>query len=137
MAASVIGFSALALHPTALGPLLPLPPPTIRLIAVAAILGVMLPLLWAAITRRELRIGRFCLHAPTLGVLGTQLVICLGDIVFSALTLYVLLPTVDVSFPTFLAVFAAAMMAGILSHVPGGVGVFESVIIAAMPRSCP
>lgn len=137
VAASVIGFSALAVHPTALGSLLPLPPPTIRLIAIAAILGVMLPLLWAAITRRELRIGRFCLHAPTLGVLGTQLVICLGDIVFSALTLYVLLPMVDVSFPTFLAVFAAAMMAGILSHVPGGVGVFESVIIAAMPPSVP
>jgi phosphatidylglycerol lysyltransferase len=49
-------------------------------------------------------------------------VICLGDIVFSALTLYVLLPVADVSFPTFLAVFAAAMMAGILSPVPGGVG---------------
>ncbi|WP_170293973.1 bifunctional lysylphosphatidylglycerol flippase/synthetase MprF [Paracoccus limosus] len=137
VAASVIGFSALALHPTALGPLLPLPPPTIRLIAIAAILGVMLPLLWAAATRRELHIGRFCLHAPTLGVLGSQLVICLGDIVFSALTLYVLLPVADVSFPTFLAVFAAAMMAGILSHVPGGVGVFESVIIAAMPPSVP
>lgn len=137
VAASVIGFSALALHPTALGALLPLPPPTIRLIAVAAILAVMLPLLWASITRRALRIGRFCLDAPTLGVLGTQLVICLGDIVFSALTLYVLLPASDLSFPTFLAVFAAAMMAGILSHVPGGVGVFESVIIAAMPPSVP
>ncbi|MFT4012209.1 MAG: bifunctional lysylphosphatidylglycerol flippase/synthetase MprF [Paracoccus sp. (in: a-proteobacteria)] len=137
IAASLIGFTALAIHPSALGPILPLPDGTVRLLAILAVLAVMLPLLWAAITRRELRIGRFRLHAPTLGVLGTQLVICLGDIVFSAATLYILLPSPEIGFPTFLAVFAAALMAGVLSHVPGGVGVFESVIIAAMPQGTP
>ncbi|MDS9469034.1 bifunctional lysylphosphatidylglycerol flippase/synthetase MprF [Paracoccus sp. MBLB3053] len=137
ISASLIGFSALAMHPGALGPILPLPEPTIRLLSIAAICAVVLPLLWAAVTRRELRIGRFCLHAPSLPVLGTQLLICLGDVAFSALTLYVLLPDAGMSFPTFLAVFAAATMAGVLSHVPGGVGVFESVIIAAMPSDVP
>lgn len=137
IAASLIGFSALAVFPGALGPLLPLPEATIRLLAVAAICVTVGPLLWAAITRRELRIGRFCLHAPTLSVLGTQLLICLGDITFSALTLYILLPDAGMGFTTFLAIFAAATMAGVLSHVPGGVGVFESVIIAAMPRGVP
>ncbi|MTH77038.1 bifunctional lysylphosphatidylglycerol flippase/synthetase MprF [Paracoccus aestuariivivens] len=135
--ASLIGFSALALHPGALGPLLPLPEMTIRLLAIAAICVVVGPLLWAGITRRELRIGRFSLYAPTAGVLGTQLMICLGDIIFSGLTLYILLPDAGIGFPTFLAVFAAATMAGVLSHVPGGVGVFESVIIAAMPKGVP
>ena len=137
IAASLLGFTALAMHPGALGPLLPLPQASIRLFALAAILAVILPLLWAGITRRELRIGRFRLHAPGLSVLGTQLFICLGDICFSALTLYVLLPDAGIGFPTFLAIFAAATMAGVLSHVPGGVGVFESVIIAAMPPSVP
>ncbi|WP_185958552.1 bifunctional lysylphosphatidylglycerol flippase/synthetase MprF [Paracoccus laeviglucosivorans] len=137
IAASLLGFSALAIHPGALGPILPLPHGTIRLLAIAAILVVSLPLLWASVTRRELRIGRFRLHAPTLGVLGAQLVICVGDITFSALTLYILLPVTEIGFPTFLAVFSAAMMAGVLSHVPGGVGVFESVIIAAMPAGTP
>ncbi|MDT1062175.1 bifunctional lysylphosphatidylglycerol flippase/synthetase MprF [Paracoccus sp. CPCC 101403] len=137
IAASLIGFSALAIHPSALGPILPLPEPTIRLLAIAAVCAVAAPLLWAAITRRELRLGRFVLHAPSLPVLGAQLVICMGDIVFSALTLYILLPDAGVSFPTFLAVFAAALMAGVVSHVPGGVGVFESVIIAAMPNGVP
>jgi len=137
IAASLIGFTALAVHPGALGPILPLPETTIRLLAIAAVCAVSVPLLWAAVTRSELRIGRFRLHAPSLSVLGTQLVICLGDIVFSALTLYILLPDAGMSFPTFLAVFAAALMAGVLSHVPGGVGVFESVIIAAMPSDVP
>lgn len=137
IAASLIGFTALAVHPGALGPILPLPEPTIRLLAIAAVCAVVAPLLWAAITRSELRIGRFRLHAPSLSVLGSQLVICLGDIVFSALTLYILLPDAGIGFPTFLAVFAAALMAGVVSHVPGGVGVFESVIIAAMPAGVP
>lgn len=136
-AASLLGFSALAMHPAALGPILPLPPGTIRLLALAAIAAVVVPLLWASMTQRALRIGRFCLSAPSLPVIGTQLIICLGDITFSALTLYILLPDPGISFPTFLAVFAAATMAGVLSHVPGGVGVFESVIIAAMPPDVP
>ncbi|MTH65564.1 bifunctional lysylphosphatidylglycerol flippase/synthetase MprF [Paracoccus shanxieyensis] len=135
--ASLLGFSALALHPGALGPILPLPHGTIRLLAIAAVLIVTLPMLWASITQRELPIGRFRLRAPTPGILAAQIVICSGDIVFSALTLYVLLPVTDFGFPTFLVVFSAAMMAGVLSHVPGGVGVFESVIIAAMPAGTP
>jgi len=135
--ASLIGFAALAMHPGALGPLLPLPETTIRLLAIAAILGVALPLLWAGITRRELRIGRFSLHAPGVPILSSQLLICIGDIFFSAMTLYVLLPDAGMGFAKFTAVFAAATMAGVLSHVPGGVGVFESVIIAAMPRDVP
>ena len=59
--------------------------------------------------------------------------ITLIDITMAALTLYVLLPQSTPDFLTFLALFAAAAMAGVLSHVPGGVGVFEAVIIAAMP----
>ncbi|WP_134681526.1 bifunctional lysylphosphatidylglycerol flippase/synthetase MprF [Paracoccus ravus] len=137
IAASLIGFAALGMHPGALGPILPLPEPTIRLLAIAAICAVLGPLLWAAITRRELRIGRFSLDAPSLPVLGTQLLICLGDICFSALTLYILLPESGMGFATFLAVFAAATMAGVISHVPGGVGVFESIVIAAMPAGVP
>lgn len=131
--ATLIGCSALALHPGALGPVLPLGEGTVRMLALGAIAAVLLPLGWAGIARRELAFGRFRLHAPRPGVLVTQIAICLGDLGFSALTLYLLLPAGEIGFPTFLAVFAAAVMAGVLSHVPGGVGVFESVIIAAMP----
>ena len=131
--ATLIGCSALALHPGALGPVLPLGEGAVRMLALVAIAAVLLPLGWAGLTRRELAFGRFRLHAPRPGVLGMQLAICLGDLGFSALTLYLLLPAGGIGFPTFLAVFAAAVMAGVLSHVPGGVGVFESVIIAAMP----
>lgn len=133
LSATLVGLTALAVHPEALAPLLPWPSAGLRLLAVAAILTILLPLIFASVTQRRLSIGRFTLQAPTPGLLGAQILISIGDICFSGLTLYLLLPGGQPDFTTFLAVFAAATMAGVLSHVPGGVGVFETVLIAAMP----
>lgn len=137
VAATMVGLGALALHPGALGSILPFQPATIRVAAIALILVQVLPLVWASATGRSLRVGRFTLHAPSLPILAGQILFSLGDIGFSALTLYVFLPATDLGFFTFLAVFAAATMAGIISHVPGGIGVFETVVIAAMPAGTP
>lgn len=135
VAATLIGLSALAAHPAALASILPLAPGSVRLLAIAAVVVILAPLLWASITRRRLTIGRFSLQAPTPGLLVSQLGISLGDIAFSALTLHLLLPDGGPGFLTFLAIFAAATMAGVLSHVPGGVGVFETIIVAALPST--
>lgn len=137
VAATVVGLGALALHPDALAPVLPFAPATIRLAAIGTILAIVLPLVWASASGRSLTVGRFTIRAPSLPILGMQVLISLGDIGFSGLTLYLLLPTADLGFLTFLAVFAAATMAGIVSHVPGGIGVFETVVIAAMPAGTP
>ena len=40
-------------------------------------------------------------------------------------------------FITFLGVYAAAVIAGIISHVPGGVGVFEAVVLLTVPNVPP
>jgi len=135
--ATLVGFSALALHPAALVGFVPLDPAHIRPLALAAIAAIALPLVALSATRRRLKVGRFTLRMPSLPILGTQLLFSLADIGFAALTLYLLLPANDIGFLAFLAIFAAAMMAGIASHVPGGVGVFETVIIAAMPAGMP
>jgi phosphatidylglycerol lysyltransferase len=48
--------------------------------------------------------------------------------------LWSLLPvSAHVRYVTFLGVYAAAVIAGIISHVPGGVGVFEAVILLTLP----
>ncbi len=137
VAATVIGLGALALHPAALAAVSPLPPETMRWLAAAGVLVIAVPLAVAAARRGALRFGRFTLSAPSLPVLGAQVVFSACDIALSALTLYVLLPGGDLGFAAFLAVFAAATMAGIASHVPGGVGVFETVVLAALPASVP
>ncbi|WP_371930735.1 bifunctional lysylphosphatidylglycerol flippase/synthetase MprF [Paracoccus spongiarum] len=137
IAATLVGLLALAAHPDALAPILPLSPGLLRGLAIAACLAITLPLLLASISGRCLRLGPFRMRAPSPGLLAGQLLFGIGDVCLSALALYVLLPGDLPDFLTFLAIFAAATMAGVVSHVPGGVGVFETVLIAALPAGAP
>lgn len=130
---TLVGLAALAIHPAALASVLPFTASTVRLLSVAAILAIVMPLIWASVSGRRVSLGRLTLKAPSPRNLAAQLMISIGDIGFSALALYLLLPGDAPGFATFLAVFAAASMAAVVSHVPGGIGVFETVIIAAMP----
>ncbi len=134
---TIIGLGALALHPYALGDLISWPPGQIRIAAATASLGLLALLSWLGVTGKSLRIRRFEIPAPSIGILYGQLLFTLLDTTMAALTLYVLLPSGAPDFVTFVAVFAAAVMIGVLSHVPGGVGVFESVIVATLPASVP
>ena len=52
------------------------------------------------------------------------------DVAAAATVLYLLLPETP-PFAAFLLVYLLALAAGVLSHVPGGVGVFEAVLLAA------
>ena len=130
---TIIGLGALAIHPYALEGMLPLAPSTVRLVSGLGAVGLLTVLAWLSITGSTLRIRGFEVSAPNMGVLIGQLVFTLIDTSMAALTLYVLLPQGAPDFLTFLVLFATAAMAGVLSHVPGGVGVFEAVVIAAMP----
>ncbi len=46
-----------------------------------------------------------------------------------------LAPFVDIPFGTFIGLFVIAQTAGVFSQVPGGMGVFETVFLAAFPDS--
>ncbi|MBN2629289.1 MAG: bifunctional lysylphosphatidylglycerol flippase/synthetase MprF [Rhodobacteraceae bacterium] len=137
LAVTILGLCALVVDPQALVAVLPMGNTALRLGAVAVIVAIVGPLVWASVRQKALKLGRFRLVAPTPGILGAQVLFGLADVGFAALTLYLLLPVGDIGFVPFLAVFAAAIMAGIVSHVPGGVGVFETVVIAAMPAGTP
>ncbi len=134
---TVIGLVALAIHPYALAGLLPFAPGVIRLGAAAGAGGLVAVLTWLSFTGKTLRIRQFELSARSPGILYGQLGFTFVDTAMAALTLYVLMPAGTPDFITFMALFAAAAMAGVLSHVPGGVGVFESVVIASMPAGVP
>lgn len=134
---TIIGFGALAYHPYALGHLVALAPQTIRWGSLAIVAVALSILFTLALRRSEITLRGVTLRSPSPGIMAAQFVFTATDLLLAAITLYLLLPPSDLSFPTFLAVFAAAIMAGVVSHVPGGVGVFETVIIAALPASVP
>ncbi len=70
----------------------------------------------------------FVFPAPRIAV--AQLVVSWIDLIAAAACMWVLLPDgVDVSFVQFLPGFLMAQVAVVMTHVPGGVGVFELVII--------
>jgi len=131
---SLVGVFALALHPSALTGLLPLSETTVRALALTGGLGTLGLLYALGISGRVLRVGRFEIAMPRPRILTGQMVIALFDSSMAALTLYVLLPPGAPDFVTFLAIYATATMIGVITHVPGGVGVFETVVIAAMPK---
>ncbi len=137
MGITVIGLSALAIHPNALAGVLPWSVATTRFYAETSVAAILALMIWLSITGKSFSIKGFVISAPSIGILSGQLIITLADTAMAALTLYILLPAGSPDFITFLAVFSAAVMIGVLSHVPGGVGVFESVIIATMPTTAP
>ncbi len=79
---------------------------------------------------RIFTLGRWSLRLPGARLAFWQLCITLLDVVCAAAILYVLLP-VKPPLAAFLLIYPLAVAAGVLSHVPGGLGVFEAVILTA------
>src|SRR6185436_847488 len=94
------------------------------------LLAISLGYVAATFARRApLRIGRFEIPLPTPTLALLQLVASSIDWVLAAAVLYVLLPPSSATFLLVLGAFFAAQLLGLASHVPGGVGVFETLII--------
>jgi phosphatidylglycerol lysyltransferase len=79
-----------------------------------------------------LDIGPVAIRLPDSRTWSRQFLVTAFDIAASASVLYVLLPQTAIGWPVFLAVYAIAVGLGVLSHVPAGLGVFETVIIASL-----
>ncbi len=67
---------------------------------------------------------------PSAGTVLLQIAVSAADLVVAAACLYVLMPdSVGLTFPQFLGVYVLAVVAVIFTHVPGGLGVFELIIL--------
>lgn len=69
---------------------------------------------------------------------AASIVLSVIDISTAALALYMLLPSgAALDFLAFLAVFVFAIALGVVSHVPGGLGIFEAAMLIALPQMDP
>ncbi len=105
----------------------------------ALLLGVVLAYgLWASLSKGTLEIRGWALRAPGPGVVVPQIALATLDLSLAGAVVWWLLPPdANVDFITFLGAYAAAVVAGIISHVPGGIGVFETVMLLALPNVPP
>ncbi len=86
-------------------------------------------LVLSATNRPTLRIGKLEFSIPSIGLALAQLLISIVDWTLAAAVFFVLLPDSHASFLAVLGAFLAAQLLGLASHVPGGVGVFEGLIV--------
>lgn len=131
--ASIASFSLLAIAPE-IAPLVGLDPSWLRVIAVM-VLAALGGLMVAGRDGRVLQVGGIALRLPDSRTASRQFLVSALDIAASATVLYVFLPDGIMGWPAFLAVYSVAVGLGVLSHVPAGLGVFETVIIAALGQT--
>lgn len=94
-------------------------------------------LVMASIRRRPLAIARWRFQTPGLSLAAGQLAVAMADWCLAAAVLFILLPPETVSYTSFLGIFLLAQLTGLISHVPGGVGVFESMMVTSLANKLP
>ena len=104
-----------------------------QLIGLIAAILIVVYFVWISLKRRAVKIQGWRLELPGFRLSLVQMLIGAGDVCAGAGVLYVLLPGGHgISFETFLAVYVVAVMLGVASHSPGGLGVFEATILLAL-----
>ncbi len=98
---------------------------------IAAVLALYV--LWTAVARRPLAVGVWRLATPSLGLALGQILIAALDLALVAGALYLLLPDTGLSYPAFIGIYVVCTFIGTISHVPGGLGVFEGALVLMLP----
>jgi len=95
-------------------------------------------LLLVHLRKAPIKLGGWAVNLPTLPMTLLQVVVGLTDIALVASVLYMLLPeSAQIGFLPFLAVYLASILVGVLSHVPAGLGVLESMLLLLLPQVPP
>lgn len=137
-----VGGSLFTLAPEWVSELLRLPLGMVRSLGGLGLGLITAHLGWAALGdirarwgagRRTLHLGNWVLPSMPFGLALGQVLVTLGDWATVAAILYVLLPQAFLpSYPLFLGAYLLAKVATVISNVPGGLGVFETVLLLAL-----
>ncbi len=115
-----------------------LPPGVRRVIGGLMLLVMVAYITVAALRPMTIRTRNWSLKLPSAKTTTAQITLATIDLMLVGALIYVLLPVhTGTNFFIFLGVFALALMAGAASHVPGGIGVFESVMLVGLPEVPP
>ncbi|WP_448095862.1 lysylphosphatidylglycerol synthase transmembrane domain-containing protein [Luteibacter yeojuensis] len=102
----------------------------------AALVSLFVLLLrWLAGKHDELRVWKFSTPVPSARSAGAQIVIGVLEMIGAIAAMYLLLPAeIAGSFLDFAPIYVGAIIAGIVSNTPGGIGAFEALTLAAFPQ---
>jgi uncharacterized membrane protein YbhN (UPF0104 family) len=84
--------------------------------------------------RAPVRLGGWSVNLPTPSLTVLQYLVGVIDVVLVSSVLYMLLPaSAQLAYLPFLAVYLSSVLVGIMSHVPAGFGVLESMLLLLLP----
>jgi len=125
-----LGGAVFLIEPPTIPATIHLPPASLRPIGMVMLAVVLTYLMVTTIKKTAIKIRHWEFQLPSVGLFDSQLIIAALDWILASLALFVLLtPGTTISYPKFLAVYLLAQLAGLVSQVPGGLGVFETVIV--------
>lgn len=106
---------------------------------VGVALGVLLvafPVVYlgaCAVGRSAIRLAGHEVSLPSFRLACAQVALGFVDNLVTAMVVWILLGSTGVSFAAFSGSYVIATLAGVLSSVPGGAGVFEGLVLALLP----
>ncbi len=128
---------AFTLAPGTVPRLLALPFGSTRPLGLAAAAVVLAYLSWS-VSGRPLRVRKRTLAPLPVSTTLLQIAVSLADWIISGAALFVLLPGGHgLSYAGFFGVFLLAQIAALVAQLPGGLGVFEAVILATLAPTLP
>jgi len=139
----IIGMIAVAgfvfvLEPTSTIQLLRLPFSSLKPLGALCLVVVAAYLVLSATRYKTFRFFDWEFPVPSTRLALAQLLVAVVDWTAAGAVLYVLLPPgYHLSFLPVLGVFLLAQFAGILSHIPGGLGVFEAIVVLLLKPYLP
>jgi phosphatidylglycerol lysyltransferase len=96
--------------------------------------GLVCLLIWLSRKHRQLVFGRLSLVLPGARLAIAQLLVAAVDLAACTAIIFVLVPDMGAAaYPAFLAAYTLALGTSVLTHSPGGLGVFEAVMLVLLP----
>ncbi len=133
-----LGGLTFLIEPMAIPAVLHLPFASARPLGMLLFALVAAYLLWSVLRKRPLTIREWEFPLPSAGLFLIQMALASVDWILAASVLYALMPAVpNMSYPGFLCVYMLAQLAGLLSQVPGGLGIFETVVLLLLSPMLP
>ncbi|MDR3256370.1 MAG: phosphatidylglycerol lysyltransferase domain-containing protein [Endomicrobium sp.] len=106
-----------------------------RIIGLFFIVILILYILLSTLHSRPIKVFNWTITFPDIKIVSSQILLATCDWLIASLTLYVLLPSGEIPYFVLLKVFLVSQLLGIISQVPGGMGVFEASIALLLPNS--
>jgi phosphatidylglycerol lysyltransferase len=133
-----LGGAVFLIEPLTIPAAIHLPLASLRAIGMVMLAVVLASLIVTTIKKAPLKIRAWEIQLPSVRLFVSQLIIAALDWMLASLVLFALLaPGTALSYPEFLAVYLLAQLAGLVSQVPGGLGVFETLIVLMLSARLP